>query len=897
MLARLRSLWRGARERTRVEQEMVEEFRHHLALRTEDLVRGGLSPAAAERQARLEFGHVETHRESARAARGLDFIDRLGFSWLDAKLGMRMVAKYPWLSGVSVLGMAVAIAIGTGAFAVISTLMDPSLPLPGDERIVSLQNNTENPGNPERRALHDFFVWREELRTLRDVSAVLTESRNLIVPGRAPEAVSVARMSPAGFRVAGVRPLLGRTLSEEDDLPGAEPVVVVAYEEWRERFEGRPAILGSTVRLGSRVHTVVGVMPQGFRFPVNHRFWIPLQRRRHEYAPGSGPAVHMFARLADGVRLEQAQAEIVTVGRRLAATYPQTHARLRPRVLPYTHPYTDVDDPFMVVLLHALRVFISLLLVLVAVNVAMLIYARTVARAGEIVVRTALGASRRRIVTQMFVEALVLSASAAAVGVAIAWFGLDRTQLLLERSTGGELPFWLRFRLTPGAALYGVGLAILAGILAGVLPALRATGRNVQAGLQQISSRGSRLALGRTWTAMIVAQVAVAVAIMPFVLQVASESVARGAGRPSYPADRMLQFDLAAEEDATRGTPLTEAERALLAARFGQNAAEVVRRIETEPEVRAVTYASDFPGRGSWDRIEVEGRAGRGFVVTDHVAPNLFSIFEVPVLQGRAFTAADARSGAAVAIVDRTFVERYLGGAPALGRRVREVSLDQAVEPQPEEWLEIVGVVPNFTFQYDFDPANAHVYRPASLEALGGAATLIARTHTPLPATLSARLREHAAAVEPTLLLHRIETVAAADRTGRQALLHLGLGTAAVAVSVLLLSAAGIYAMMSFTVARRRREIGIRSALGADPRRVIGGIFGRALAQLGSGIAGGLVLAALLGTALEAEMLRGRDFLLLGVVACLMTLIGLLAALGPARRSLAIQPTEAFRED
>lgn len=900
-LTRLRSLWHGLVHRREVEAEMDEEFHHHLALRTQDLMRHGLAPAEAARQARIEFGPIASHKTDARSARGLRVFDQIGFSWLDVKLGVRMLAKYPGLSLVSVIGMAVAIAIGAGAFGAIHAMTDASLPLPRSDRIVSIQNNTETPGNPNRHALHDVSVWREALSSVRDVSAFRTEARNLIIPGRTPDVISLARMSPSGFHAAGVAPLLGRSLIAEDDRTGAAPVLVIGYAEWQRRFGGNPGVLGRTVRLGGTVHTIVGVMPPGFAFPVNHHFWVPLGLDAGAFPPGEGPAVQVFGRLTDGATLEQAQAELAMIGMRLASTYPETHARLRPRVLAYADPYVGVDDPSMRYALHALQLFISLILVVVAVNVAMLTYARTVTRAGEIAVRTALGATRRRIVLQLFVEAFVLSCAAAVIGIAIAAFGLAATQQMLEhsRSAGGMAPFWLDFRLSPAAAIYVVGLAVVAAVIVGVVPALKATGKHVQAGLQRLALHGSRMELGRTWTSMIVAQIAVAVAIMPFVLFVAGQAVLRGVSEPTYPADRMLSATLSMEAPRTLPSPQTGSARDnAREARFGKQAAELLRRIEADPAVAAVTFASDFPGNGDKHRIEVESAAGAaGNVVTDRIAPNLLDTFGVSVLAGRGFTEADARKSSNTVIVDRAFAEQYLDGDSGVGQRIRLLHRNERGEVKPGEWLEIVGQVPTFTFKADIGPTDAHVYRATTTDAQSGRMALVVLTRGAPPVSLATRLRELAAAIDPTLEVQRLQTVAAAEQNARRYLLYLGLAMVTVAFSVLLLSVAGIYAMLSFTVARRRREIGIRIALGAKPFGLLTGIFARVGAQVGAGIGIGLALTVLIGRAMGSGPLTRDGVALLAGVAALMTAISLLAALGPARRSLAVQPAETLRDE
>ena len=915
LVARLRSLWRGLRRRGDVEAEMAEEFHHHLALRTEDLVRRGLPPDVAARRARIEFGHIDSHKEDARASRGLTLFDQLGLSWLDIKLGLRMFTKYPGLSLTAVVGMSVAIAIGGGAFGFTTAMMDPTLPLDDGDRVVSLQNaDAREPGNPDRQSLHDFVRWRDGLRSVRDLSAFTSDRRNLIIPGRNVELIRIAEMTASGFRVARVPPVLGRPLLEEDESNGAPTVVVIGYREWRRRFGGDPNIVGRPLRLGNTVHTVVGVMPEGFRFPVNHQFWVPLRLNPAEYQPGGGPSIFVFGRLADGVTLDQAQAELTTVGLGMAAAYPQTHRYLRPQVQPYAYPFIGIDTPSRAWLLHAFQVAISLLLVVVSVNVAILVYARTATRAGEIAVRSALGASRTRVVTQLFVEALVLSATAAVVGLTAAGVGLAKIQEFLQRATGDELPFWWRFGLSPGLITYVLGLAILGGVIVGVLPALKATGRRVQVGLQQLSSHGSRMQLGGMWTALIVVQVAVAVAVLPFAAYIAGQSVRRGTAEPGYPAEEFLRAALSMEREEAPPAPEAAAYERVFEARFRDRAAELLRRLQAEPAISGATFASDFPGGGTYGRIEVEGvgkridtasgmaiareSMGRSALI-DRVDVDLFTVFDVPILAGRGFDDADRREGATAVIVSRVFAERILGGGDVLGRRVRVAngSGPDGGTVGAGPWLDVVGVVPDFTIQPDFDPPDPKLYQPLAIGQSPTVVTLALRIRSRPASAFVGRFRDLAAAVDPALQLHDLRSAADVQRDAQQSLLALALMIVAVTVSVLLLSAAGIYAMMSFTVARRRREIGIRAALGADPRRLLGSIFARAGAQLGAGALGGLILAAAVGRAMGGGPLAGKGVLLLPVVAALMVLIGLLAALGPARRGLAVQPTEALREE
>lgn len=443
-------------------------------------------------------------------------IDRsTGLSSIDFKLALRMLLRYPGLTAVSVIGMATGIAIAAAAFIVIDAMMDSTIPIDEGDRVVSVVGWDVSTNNRELRLMHDFATWRDHLTSLEEIGAARTVTRNLIAPGSQPETVATAEMTASGFAIARVAPLLGRYLLPEDERRGAPDVVVLDYGVWERRFAADPGIIGRQIQLGDAIHAVVGVMPKGFGFPVNHTYWVPWRTPESAFEPRTGPQVNVFGRLAPGASLESAQLELAAIGDRTAAAFPKTHEHLRPRLIPYTHAFTDMDDPDNALVLHAVQTALVLLLVVVCVNVAILVYARTATRQGEIAVRTALGASRRRIVAQLFLEALVLAGAAAVIGIGLVGVGVRQ----LEASAiqlAGSLPFWMSLSLSPTGGLYIVALTLLAAAIVGIVPALKATGGHVQARLQGLSAgSGSRMQMGRLWTALIVAQVAVAVALLP----------------------------------------------------------------------------------------------------------------------------------------------------------------------------------------------------------------------------------------------------------------------------------------------------------------------------------------------------------------------------------------------
>src|SRR5688500_15022018 len=387
-------------------------------------------------------------------------------------------------------------------------MLDSALPFAGGERFVQLQFVRAAGGGEEEQLMHEFAALRGQLRTVEHFSAYRTAQHNLVAAETAPEPVEVAEITASAFAITSTAPLLGRYLLPADEADAASPVVVVAYKAWHLHFARDANVVGRTVRLGGVPRTVVGVMPAGFAFPSGHEFWIPLRVNPLEYPPGEGPSLEIFGRLSPGATIEQAQAEFAAVAPQTAAARPEGALPLRARVV----PYTQLGDPTMVWALRVGQLFASALTVLVAINLAILIYARTVTRLGELAVRSALGASRRRILTQLFIEALALALLGAAAGLAISGYALEVIQTMNE--TGELMPYWITFRLSPRAVVVALGLAVLSALIIGVLPGLKATGVSMTANLHEVHGRsGTRL--GVTWTALIVAQVAVAVAVLP----------------------------------------------------------------------------------------------------------------------------------------------------------------------------------------------------------------------------------------------------------------------------------------------------------------------------------------------------------------------------------------------
>lgn len=914
----------GARTRLRLlvsrrtaESRADDEIRFHIDMETERHRAAGIDAVEARRRALVAFGGVERHREALRDGRGLAW---LGGMSLDLKLGCRMLVKYPGLTVVGGLAMAFAIWVGAVVFEMLVLFANPTVPLPGGDRLVQIRNWDMAANKPESRALHDFLAWREALRSVTDLGAYEDVTVNLT--GRDGEArpVQVAQITASGFRVAATAPLLGRSIVAADERAGAPPVVVLGHDVWRARFGGDSAVVGQAVQIGGSYATVVGVMPDGFAFPVAHDAWTPFHPDALDDAPRSGPGITVFGRLAPGATLDQAQAELSALGRRAARDFPVTHERLQPRVASYAKPLggPTVDEIGILMLIEA---FALMLLVLVCGNVALLLFARAATREGEIIVRSALGASRRRIVGQLFAEALVLGGVAAAVGLAAAHVALRQWGLPFLEANLGRIPFWYDPRLSPATVLYACALTLLGAAIAGIVPGLKVT-RGVGARLKEGTAGGGGLKFGGVWTAVIVAQVAVTVAFPAVVLVELQELERIRSYDAGFAAEEYLAVRLDMEAPPGAGTDADAPVAAARRARFGTVLETIRQRVAAEPGVVGVTFVDGLPRTHYGDRgialddsATVPASAGQAGAPAARaplrqakialVDPTYFDVLEAPILAGRGFQAADLAADARVAIVDQGFVDQVLLGRNPIGRRVRlsgsRAPIDgPAIDEEP--WYQIVGVVRELGMVGAAERGRgAGLYLPAT-PGSGFSPYMVIHAQGD-PKALAPRVRAIAGAADPTLRLSEIQRV---DEVTSPLLWVIGLWlrTSVVMTAVaLLLSLSGIYAVLSFTVARRTREIGVRVALGASRRRVVTAVFRRPLTQVGIGVVAGAVVIALGAVAMfsteqfahETGGLTMGQVGLLVAYAAFMLAVCLLACVVPTRRALRVEPIVAMR--
>ena len=836
----------------------------------------------------------------------------MGLSWLDFKLGFRMLFRYPMLTVVGSLAMAVAIAVGAGTFEIITRVTNPSLPFPDGDRIVGLNYWHQAEYGVRPPSTYDFLNWREGLRTVEDIGAFRLVQRNLTVGDQVGEPVDVAEMSAAAFRVTRVLPLIGRVLVDEDESAQSPAVVVLGNRLWKMRFAADPAVVGRVVRLGATQATVVGVMPEGFAFPVRQNLWTPLRVMPQE--PGRGP-LRVFGRLAKDTELPQAQAELTIFGSRVAEQFPKQYENLQPRVLPYAESFVELPQDFLVRAgIHSINAFGALFLVVVCGNVALLMFARAATREREIVVRRALGAGRSRIVMQLFAEAFVLAAIAAVVGLTATDFAL-KWALAAFSSEAEAWPFWLEGGLSATTLTYSVWLTVLAAVVAGVVPALKVTRTNMEFGLRQASAGAGGIRMGGMWTGVIVTQIAATVLFTAVAYVVQRQAAGIASTRAAFPAEEYLAVRLEMDRDSQTEEAASTLDESFLR-RYEATSREMERRVAAQPGVAGVTLAEQLPLMPSGGGvIEIddagpsESSNGRElFVATAAVDQDFFDVFKTPVLAGRAFAPHDMGVGANTVVVNQRFVDQILTGRNAIGRRIRYRIEDSQPTKEPGPWFEIIGVVrdlvrvPEAPMSLD-NPAKALVYHTlGSNRAQRYPLYLATHVRSGDPTSVLPTLRRIAADFSPEIRLTEIQRLDQATSYDARAWNGFANFILLVSAIALVLSLASIYAITSFTVSRRTREIGVRVALGAQLSHVITIVFRGPFFQVAMGVAvgclmmGGLVALALRNSDVGVGTVTRHAALLVGYGTTMMGICGL-ACIGPLLRVFRVQPTEVLRDD
>jgi len=886
LIARLRALFRAVVHRDDVESDIQAEFQHHLVMRTADLVRTGLSEDEASHQARREFGHIDTHRAAARASRGFQLLDACRFSWLDVKLALRMLVKHPLLSLAAVFALAVGIPVGIAPTHLAKAVEAP-LPEDTENRVRAVRLWNPATSAVDVTGYQAFEFWKATLKSFSMMAAFRTSSYNVASEDGRAASVPGAELSPAAFSILRAAPQLGRAFNATDAEPERPKVVVLGQTLWESHFGSDPLILGRSIRIGRELRTVVGVMPADFRFPAHEQLRLPLSSQPAGVVGAPFP-VRIVGRLADGVSAEQAQAELSARGLPRFANEPESRARLRPEVVPFGLLYLGLPrGGFDALLEYRFVQLLSLVLLLVASgNVAMLVFARTATRFREMAIRTALGASRARIVSQIFVETLVLAVVAAGLGVLSIGWGLQHVNLA---AIAGEsaLPYWLSLDVTSGDLLRALLFAAVSATVAGVIPAIRITGKAVH----QYMREKSGVRFGRLTGVLVIADIAVSVAAIGFALAITDRAtVGESDHVAGIPAAEYLAVECRMPRDG-----LLSGERAAAAQR------ELVASLKIEPGIASVAVGSALPRMEHQSALfEVDGMdrspdAPQQWVRTAQVDVGFFEALGHRVVAGRDFTRADVEPGRRTAIVNTAFVTRALEGKNFIGRRVRF----PAKKGADSTWYEIVGVVGHLGVNMINADKGAAVYLPAQSGSINPMWIGIHANVSPLG--LAPRIREITDRVAPDFVIGDVTVLSDVHQGDWYLVVGVAAGLTVLVGVLVALAASGIYAMLSLSVSERTREIGIRTALGAQRRTVVLMILRRSLAQIGIGAMLGLPIAARV-VHLTVGSTAGQSpltsvFMAMGLAASLVLIVGVISCTIPTRRVLAVEASEAMRSD
>ena len=878
-LSRFRSWLRATFRRPRMESDMDAELRFHIQSFANDLIREGLPEQQALRQARLEFGGIERAKEECREARGVSFTETF---IQDVRFGARMLRKNPGFTVVAALTLAVGIGANTAIFSLVNGILLVPLPYASPEQLVTTT------GTYPRGV---FVAFRDEVRTM-DV-ATYSEGHDFNLTGQGePVRLSATYVSAELFSLLGAQPEFGRTFAPGEDLAGQDAYVILSHALWQERFAADPAIVGRSLLLGGATRQVVGVMPATFRFPSpKTQIWIPLHndpRSTPDY--WAGDFMPIIGRLHPGSTLAQARAELRLFQSRVAALFPWPMPAAWNADISLVPLQNGMVADVRLRLLMLLAA-VALVLLIACANLANLTLSRAATREKEVAIRAALGAGRSRIFRQLLTESVVLASVGALLGLLLAGEGLRFLKTLLPADTPRLAGVHMDWRVLACTAV----LAVFTGIAFGLAPALHSSRSAVSASLNS-GGRGESLPVSqRLRSGLILAEVAFAVLLVIAAGLMIRSFWALSHVNPGFERQHILTARLTPSE-----TFCNQPQRCVS---FYRN---LLARLQSSPGIRAAALINTLP---------LDGRvAKRSFDVEDHVdapgepsplfwlnivTPGYFRLMDIPLLAGRSFADSDLE-GAPVAIVTAETARRFWPKQDAVGKHIRLLN--------DKDWRTIVGIIPDVR-AYDLKHASPDWMTGAAYILYDSTATLedsrvpaemtIAIRASSNDALIAAQLRNSVSSLNPEVPVSEVESMsaivsgAAATPASTTSLFVI---FAAVALALGLI---GIYGVLSYLVAKRTREIGIRLALGAQRRDVILLVMKEGVKFSCAGIAVGLLAALAVTRLLSAELygVSSTDPATYAAVSLLMLAVTLLACYIPTRRAMRIDPLVALRQD
>jgi len=806
----------------------------------------------------------------------------------DVRYGIRSLLKAPGFAAVAILTLALGIGANSAIFSFVDGVLLKPLPYPDPERILLLWEKPPGGGNNVVSALN-YTDWHDQSSSFTAVAAV-TGSSQMTLTGRGePTLLRVSRVSAGYFDILGVKPMLGRTFAPDEDVPGKEHVVVMSHRLWANDFGSDPSLVGKTITLNGEAYTVIGVMPEGSVFDRTfNRMWRPLA-----FSPGERTRnfhwLQVFARLKPGVSIEQARAEMDGIGARIAQDFPDSNKGWGVSTLRYMDQIVGAQ---MRSSLYVLMSAVGMLLLIGCANLANLTLARGTSREREVAVRASLGAGRGRLVRQFLTENIVLAGAGGLVGLVVGYAFIKLLSILLPPFS---LPAVAKVAMDTRVLAFSFVLSVATGLIFGLAPALHATKPDLASAMKE-GGRGSSGDSGRRRlrSALVVVEVALAFILLA------------GGGLLVRSFFQMLNVPLGFDPTnvLTLRLPIP-GDRFPDGDRLNAYVRSMVDRIRTVPGVRSAAAADALPLEGFNNGMpfliagrEAVDRANRQACGFKMVQADYFRVLGIQVIKGRPFTDRDVKGGPPVAIVNQVFANRFLQGQDPIGQRVLVQEIVPG-KPQlgPEIPWEIVGVIADERTGSLEGTTRAGMYVPIEQSPSAFVSVVLRAQLAPEPLTRAVTAAVHEVdkdqVVSDVRTLEQIKSESAATNKLRTTLLAVFAGLA------VLLSAIGIYGVISYTVAQRTHELGVRAALGAPKSALLGMVLRNGMTLAGLGLVLGLV-GALALTRLLATLLIGvgaRDPLTLSVSAAMLAAVALVACYVPARRAAKLDPVAALRDN
>jgi putative ABC transport system permease protein len=874
---RLRALTRSGE----VDRTLLDEMRDHLDHLAAAHVDRGMTPEAARAAARREFGPVPQLMDESRDARGVAWIANAA---QDMKYGVRMLKRSPGFATAAVLTVALGMGATTGMFSIVYGVLLQPLPFDEPDRLVNLWSTAHTRGLPRANVgMANVYDWRARSRVFEDIAAFRPVANfNLTGQRGEPERLNGARVEAKLFRVLRVAPLHGRMFTEDEDEIGREDVAILSYGLWHRRFGGDPAIVGRTILLSGRAHTVVGVMGRSFAYPTReYQIWTPLTFDPKELVNRLNYSYHAVGRLKPGVSLEQARAEMNVVAAQIEREHPKENVGIGAEVAPmHADTVAAVRTPLFVLLAA-----VTAMLLIGCANLANLLLARALARQRELAVRAALGAGRGRLVAQSIAELVPMLAAGGALGIVTAAWAIRGLIPLLPPDVPRAETIGLQWPVLAGAAATLAAVAVFVGIW----PALDAAHSGLSASAADLA-RGVAGGIRRTRArdVLVVAQIAATLWLAIGAMLLTRSFTELKRVNPGFSPDDVYGVHLA--------IPRSKYPSDRDVANFCRR---VLDRVQALPDVVAAAMVNRLPLAGGTQTagIEFEGIESRGAASGQGtqadlrtVTPDYFRTLQIPLVAGRTFTETDSEDAPPVGIIDDRIAKATFGDRSPIGRRFRVAAGDQP-------WITVVGVVGHIRHDRLDDDGRPQVYWNYRQRAQDRMA-LAVRTRADAAAigpTLAAVIRS----VDPEQPVYDARTLSAVvDRSLAQRWLQTAV-LATFAGFALLLASIGVYGVISYAVGQRLREFGIRLALGARPQELVGLVMRKGTKLFAAGAAFGTLAAVASGSVLASLLynVRAFDAASFAAAAGLLLAVAFAACYVPARRAARVDPTTALRAE